>query len=485
MSSLSESSDIRSGLDTPSTPASTPPAVFSRSMMKPSTEHGLPTPPKTPSKKRPHLSAPETPTPPQKRIKSEPCDSDFHVVEEQMSAIFWYSDGDVVVRAGDILYKLYQSRLVKHSVYFANLFSDENAKMPQVTLEGVRVYHAPAELLVEDFERLLSELEEPSSKITRYDAIRLLRASTILACDSVAAVAKRHILALWDSSAPPSPRSRAPHLSPDPPEEDRPSYHLCVYMLSFAREHNLHQILKRVYYELISNPKFWTALPPLPAPAPSPSRSSPSTSTPRNSPSSSTEDDKLRVRERLTGLQTDDRIRLLEGRHAFTHVWYEHVRTPPSTDPDTGKSACPCPRSSSPTETNIEKGGGGGNRHRMQTRTKAAAAEKRDSGNARGQREETGKGALDDDFIPNACDALSVPRGTYYREAKWAHFVNHEGTSAVEDGAMDPIRYDLIARKRKQLAPTWCTLCLRKWREEWEARRWEWWERLDGWLGLV
>ena len=125
----------------------------------------------------------------------------------------------------------------------------------------------------------------------------------------------------------------------------------------------------------------------------------------------------------------------------------------------------------------------------MQTRTKAAAAVGRDREDDKVKNErgtETGwKSALDEDYVPSACDVLSVSRGTRFREAKWGYFVNKEGASAIKDGAMDPIRYDLVARKGKKLAQTWCTRCLGEWREEWKARRRHWWEMLDGWLGLV
>ena len=79
-----------------------------------------------------------------------------------MSADFWYSDGNVVVSVGNRLYKLHQSRLAKYSLYFASLFSEGTTKMPHASVDGACVYHAPAGLLFEDFERFLVEVEEPS-----------------------------------------------------------------------------------------------------------------------------------------------------------------------------------------------------------------------------------------------------------------------------------------------------------------------------------
>lgn len=62
-----------------------------------------------------------------------------------------------------VYFKLYRSRLARYCLYFDKLFADETADYERwcATVEDCPVYHVPAELAADDFERLLTVLETP------------------------------------------------------------------------------------------------------------------------------------------------------------------------------------------------------------------------------------------------------------------------------------------------------------------------------------
>lgn len=65
-----------------------------------------------------------------------------------------------MVKVGWVYFKLYRSRLAQYCLYFDKLFADETADYERrcATVEDCPVYHVPAELAADDFEKLLTVL---------------------------------------------------------------------------------------------------------------------------------------------------------------------------------------------------------------------------------------------------------------------------------------------------------------------------------------
>ncbi|RPD75737.1 hypothetical protein L226DRAFT_386941 [Lentinus tigrinus ALCF2SS1-7] len=69
-----------------------------------------------------------------------------------------------------------------------------------------------------------------------------------------------------------------------------------------------------------------------------------------------------------------------------------------------------------------------------------------------------------------------------HRKLSWREFVVTKGV--MEDGAADPIRYNLVAARKKELDKAWCDACLEGWEAEWKKARVDWWNALDSMLWL-
>jgi hypothetical protein len=67
---------------------------------------------------------------------------------------FWFEDGNIILHAEGVNFKVYRGNLARHSVVFANLFKD--AQPGDIGLLGVPV--VPLFDTVQDVEILLGEL---------------------------------------------------------------------------------------------------------------------------------------------------------------------------------------------------------------------------------------------------------------------------------------------------------------------------------------
>ena len=74
---------------------------------------------------------------------------------------FWYTDGTVVIRLKETMFKLHASRLSLHCTYFAELFVARGADAQQETFDSLAVFDAPADVPLESFKDLLRALETP------------------------------------------------------------------------------------------------------------------------------------------------------------------------------------------------------------------------------------------------------------------------------------------------------------------------------------
>ncbi|KAI0349902.1 hypothetical protein OH77DRAFT_1414086 [Trametes cingulata] len=64
----------------------------------------------------------------------------------------------------------------------------------------------------------------------------------------------------------------------------------------------------------------------------------------------------------------------------------------------------------------------------------------------------------------------------------WRSMVLQSGL--VEDGARDPMRYELLGGLKKESRDRWCPWCLREWEEMMAQKRKEWWALLGGLMHL-
>ena len=90
--------------------------------------------------------------------------------------------------------------------------------------------------------------EHIKSKPTHAQTISLLEAAGDLSCDPVIRQAKARLCELCDSRRLPSQLQHG---------DDR-SWELMITTIRLAREHNLPSILKRIFYEVVSNEEYWT-----------------------------------------------------------------------------------------------------------------------------------------------------------------------------------------------------------------------------------
>lgn len=86
-----------------------------------------------------------------KRVETEPS------IHRQRSK-FWKEDGSVVLRVSNIYFRLYRTRLIERSQYFAALFSD--SQICRDMMDGCPLYNVDANVTAEDFEELLTILDD-------------------------------------------------------------------------------------------------------------------------------------------------------------------------------------------------------------------------------------------------------------------------------------------------------------------------------------
>ncbi|KAI0672005.1 hypothetical protein C8Q78DRAFT_717826 [Trametes maxima] len=230
---------------------------------------------------------------------------------------FWYPDGNIVIRLGGMFFKLHQSRLASHSVYFSKRFEAAS----DGTVEGYPVYGVPPELDLTDFELLLEVIETPlmytDYSPTQSEATSLLRAAHTLSCSVILSFAKEHLCALWDHSRPPAPHT-SPYIStlfPGPSttandaqidDEPRRTFYDAIWIIQLARRYNIPRLLKRPFYELITSPDFFATV--------------------------------FASRDQIR-LPDGDLLRLYHAREVLQNRWRDAVVVAPNTD-DKGNSTC-------------------------------------------------------------------------------------------------------------------------------------------------
>ncbi|KAL1947010.1 hypothetical protein VTO73DRAFT_13971 [Trametes versicolor] len=208
-----------------------------------------------------HIGDLHAPSPSPKRVKHEhsiqkartppapgPC-----TLPPMKSANFWYPDGNIVIKADTAYYKLHSMRLARYCVYFKKLFADHTDDYEDrcAKVEGFPVYHIPTNLDSDEFEKLLAVLETP------------LRAAHSLSCDVVLRLARKRLCVIW----------HPPKVSPRPATKIGPvpsflsadtaamhTYHGAVFIILFARQYGMPELLKRAFYELLASAGFWAAL---------------------------------------------------------------------------------------------------------------------------------------------------------------------------------------------------------------------------------
>lgn len=129
-------------------------------------------------------------------------------------------------------------------------------------------------------------------------------------------LAKARLCALWDASHPPAapshlailfPTTAAPASSPTSTDsDDQRSYENAVFIIHFARQYGLPELLKRAFYELLTSAEFWAAL--------------------------TAERKQIRLTE-------DDLLRLYNARFVLQERWREALVVAPYTN-EQGVSAC-------------------------------------------------------------------------------------------------------------------------------------------------
>ncbi|KAH7921968.1 hypothetical protein BV22DRAFT_691791 [Leucogyrophana mollusca] len=161
--------------------------------------------------------------------------------------VYWYRDGDTVVRVEDTLYKLHSSRLIEHSTFFKELIggggrkemyvdpddsdADDPNWMPPVHIEDATA---------SDFEALLAVDRRPTDFIltppTFHTAAAILRAASALGFDSYYDIAEQRLNKLWSS--------RLEDVLQEPLSD-------AATTVSLARYYELPDVLKRALYELV------------------------------------------------------------------------------------------------------------------------------------------------------------------------------------------------------------------------------------------
>ncbi|OBZ65023.1 hypothetical protein A0H81_14970, partial [Grifola frondosa] len=166
---------------------------------------------------------------------------------------FWYPDGNIVLRVGDTLFRLYRTRLMQYSACFANLLRVSNNDATGMEAEGNSDddVHNVAGVDVDDFEYLLVALEVPLSFSLKSPSKRMsppgeysqvigsvMRAAQGLSCHTAIIFATDALCRLW-----PTDFAR---LTPT-----RLSSKDAMQALMITKRYNIPGIVKRACYELV------------------------------------------------------------------------------------------------------------------------------------------------------------------------------------------------------------------------------------------
>ncbi|KAJ7609243.1 hypothetical protein DFH06DRAFT_1017343 [Mycena polygramma] len=228
---------------------------------------------------------------------------------------FWALDGNVVLQFGAVAFKLHRSRLSTQSVWFEKLFEkragreepleEDEKDIENVVVEdmdGTDIYHLDSLGTVEDFEALLTAMEDAIDFV--YHAPRFLtaaaifRAATTYKFHKFVEFTREYLLDEFPDDL------GAMTLAPIPN---------AASAVLLGRTWNLPGILKRVFYELLRSQ---------PQAPPSP-------------------DDGVRESQNpLEGLEMADIIRLSHAQKRITTVWLSVL--PASLSANTCSAKAPC-----------------------------------------------------------------------------------------------------------------------------------------------
>ncbi|KAL1937104.1 hypothetical protein VTO73DRAFT_15091 [Trametes versicolor] len=185
----------------------------------------------SPKRTSTHIGDLETPSPSPNRMKHD-ARSPIGTLE---ITTFWYPDGNVVVKSDATYYKLHSSRLARHCVYFKKLFADD----------------------VDDYEDRAFTDGPPTQTV----ACALLRAAHSLSCDVVYKLAKARSPTAPSHLAILFPTVVTAASSPSCADaDDQRSHENAIFIIHFARQYGLPELLKRAFYELLASARFWAVL---------------------------------------------------------------------------------------------------------------------------------------------------------------------------------------------------------------------------------
>ncbi|KAH9913880.1 uncharacterized protein BXZ73DRAFT_106784 [Epithele typhae] len=164
--------------------------------------------------------------------------------------LFWWSDGNVVVRAGSILFKLHRSRLSMFCGYFRQLLdAGGESATSRECIDDCDVYDVPGSITASEFKSFLFVLEHPmpfEPHVHSTQAVAILRAAIALSSVPIISIAKRYLSTMWDSTLCPPPTTRNPQLSFDG----------AVAVVRIARDCDMADTLRLAYYEILASAEF-------------------------------------------------------------------------------------------------------------------------------------------------------------------------------------------------------------------------------------
>ncbi|KAL1939114.1 hypothetical protein VTO73DRAFT_10374 [Trametes versicolor] len=181
------------------------------------------------------------------------------------SANFWYPDGNVVIKGDETYHKLHSPRLARYCVYFIKLFADDVDDYEDrcAKVESCPVYHIPANLDSDDFEKLLIVLGTPlrTADAERRALPRSRRPQAIVRRRTE--TREEAPLCNLRRRAPPEGAPSETSPAPSSLSADTAAvltYHDAVFIILFARRYGLPELLKRAFYKLLTSAEFWAAL---------------------------------------------------------------------------------------------------------------------------------------------------------------------------------------------------------------------------------
>lgn len=99
------------------------------------------------------------PQPPRKYARTGTIQRRFTF--DTRSAKFWFPNENVIIRAVTTIFKLHRWMLAFHSRYFATLFNAHDEDGAQENIDSCLVYGVSEGLVIRDFTRLLTGIEDP------------------------------------------------------------------------------------------------------------------------------------------------------------------------------------------------------------------------------------------------------------------------------------------------------------------------------------